>query len=232
MSKIDAIFRKGKGIFTKYHLYVLILNVFSVSLFLKMIDDVVNKEFVTKIDIWINAKMVLLWNPLLNKIMTFITSIANPALLLVASMILFGILFCQKKWHNSLLLIFGLIGGSLFELITKLIVHRARPENAFLSVSGYSFPSGHATMAIIFFSLLIYSFKDDIKNTIIRCTFIIFNILLFLLIGFSRVYLNVHWFSDIVAGFALGLFWLTFLILVFRFIAYHWKKHLLLLKGP
>jgi membrane-associated phospholipid phosphatase len=43
---------------------------------------------------------------------------------------------------------------------------------------------------------------------------------LFILIGFSRVYLNVHWFSDVIAGFALGLFWLTFLILLFKYAAH------------
>ncbi|MCA9495893.1 MAG: phosphatase PAP2 family protein, partial [Nanoarchaeota archaeon] len=51
------------------------------------------------------------------------------------------------------------------------------------------FPSGHATMAIIFFSLLLYSFKDDIKKKSLKYIFIISNIVIFLLIGTSRIYL-------------------------------------------
>jgi len=109
-------------------------------------------------------------------------------------------------------------GGLLFEVLTKVIIHRARPENALIEVSGYSFPSGHATMAIIFFSLLLYSFKDDIKNKALKNIFIASNIIFFLIIGLSRVYLNVHWFSDVLAGFGLGLFWLTLLILIFKII--------------
>jgi len=207
---------KRKHIFTKYHLYALILNIFSLYLFSKMIEDVIDGELVTKLDVWLNAKIVLLWNPLLNKIMTFITNIASPLHLFILSLILFGVLMYKKKWYYSLLLLFSMIGGLLFETLTKFIIHRARPENALIEVSGYSFPSGHATMAIIFFSLFLYSFKDDIKNKALKNIFIISNIILFLLVGLSRLYLNVHWFSDVLAGYGLGLFLLTLLILVLK----------------
>ncbi len=216
---------KRKHIFTKFHLYLLILNIFSLYLFSKMIEDVIDGELITKLDIWFNAKMVLLWNPLLNKIMIFITNIVSPLYLFLLSLILFGVLIYKKKWYYSLLLLFSMMGGLLFELLTKLIIHRARPENALIEVSGYSFPSGHATMAIIFFSLFLYSFKDDIKNKFLRYVFVISNILLFLLIGLSRIYLNVHWLSDVLAGFGLGLFWLTLLILVFQIIILLLKKY-------
>ena len=207
---------KRKHVFTKHHLYTLILNIFSLYLFFKMVEDVIDGELITKLDIWINTKMVLLWNPLLNKTMIFITNIASPTNLFILSLILFGILIYKKKWYYSLLLFFSMIGGLLFEVLIKLIMHRARPENALIEVSGYSFPSGHATMAVIFFSLLLYSFKDDIKNKSLKYIFIISNIVFFLLIGTSRVYLNVHWLSDVLAGFGLGLFWLTLLILMSR----------------
>jgi len=207
---------KRKHIFTKYHLYALILNIFSLYFFSKMIEDVVNMELVTNFDLWINSKIVLLWGPSLNKIMLFITNIASSYHLFILSIILFGILVYKKKWYHSLLFLFSMILALLSELLIKLIIQRARPENALINVSGYSFPSGHATMAIIFFSLLLYSFKDDIRNEALKKSFIAANIVLFLLIGFSRVYLNVHWFSDVIAGFSLGLFWLTLLILMFK----------------
>ena len=210
---------KRKRVFSKYHLYALILNIFSLYLFSKMIEDVVDGEMITGLDVWLSAKIVLLWSPPLNKIMIFITNIASPSHLAVMSLILLGILVYRKKWHCSLLLVFSMAGGMLLEVVTKLIVHRTRPGNALVEASGYSFPSGHATMAIIFFSLLAYSFKDDIRNKALRYIFIISNILLFMLIGFSRVYLNVHWLSDVLAGFGSGLFWLTLLILVFKMIA-------------
>jgi membrane protein DedA with SNARE-associated domain/membrane-associated phospholipid phosphatase len=211
---------KRKHIFAKYHLYALILNIFSLYLLSKMVEDVIDKESVTKLDLWINTKMVLLWHPLLNKIIFFITNMGSPSHLFLLSFVLLGILIYKKKWYYSLLLTFSMSGGLIVESLVKLMVHRIRPENALIGVSGYSFPSGHATMAMIFFSLLLYSFKDDIKNRILKNIYIISNVILFLLIGFSRVYLNVHWFSDVMAGFSLGLFWLTFLILVFKLIIF------------
>ena len=196
-----------------------------------MIEDVMDGELITKLDVWLNAKIVLLWNPLLNKIMIFITNIASPTNLFILSLILFGILIYKKKWYYSLLLFFSMIGGLLFEVLIKLIMHRARPENALIEVSGYSFPSGHATMAIIFFSLLLYSFKDDIKNKSLKYIFIISNIVFFLLIGTSRVYFNVHWLSDVLAGFGLGLFLLTLLILIFKVIISLSKRTLDIIKN-
>ncbi len=218
---------KRRHIFTRYHLYALILNITSLYLFSKMIEDIIAKEMITKLDVWINTNIVFLWNPTLNRIMIFITNIISPINLFILLIILFAVLVYKKKWYCSLLLLFSVVGGLLFVLVTKLTIHRARPENALIEVSGYSFPSSHATMAIIFFLLLIYSFKDDIKNKMLRHVFIYFNIVLFLLVGISRVYLNVHWFSDIIGGFSLGLFWLTLLILVFKTIIHLSKKHLL-----
>jgi undecaprenyl-diphosphatase len=220
------IINKRRYIFTKYHAHILTVNLICLYLLSKMIDDVIGKEFVTKIDIWMNAKMVLLWNPLLNKLMILITSLMTPFGLAMLSAGLLCFLIYKKRWYYSFLLIFSVGGGALFEFLLKLIIHRARPENALISVSGYSFPSGHATLAIIFFSLLLYSFVGDIKNKVARVAFIAANITLFLLIGFSRIYLNVHWFSDVVAGFALGLFWLTLLILILKVIKPNYEEYL------
>ena len=217
---------KKKNIFTRYHLYALILNLFSLYTFSKMAEDVVDMELITRADLWVNAKVTLLWNPFLNRIMIMITNIASPGVLIILSLMLFLVLVYKKKWYHSLLLLLSMAGGLLFESLTKIIIQRSRPENALISVAGYSFPSGHATMAIIFFSLLIYSFKDEIKNNALKYLFITGNMILFLVVGFSRIYLNVHWLSDVLAGFGLGLFWLTLLIIVFKIIISSSKKTL------
>lgn len=175
-----------------------------------------NNGFFTKFDSLVSTKIVLLWNPVLTKIMVFITNIASTPSLFILSLTFLGVLAYKRKWRDSLLLICALAGTRILELLTKFMVHRARPENALIEVSNYSFPSGHAAMSIVFFSLLIYSFKDDIKNKMFKNFFITANVFLFILIGFSRIYLNVHWLSDVLAGFALGSFWLTLMILTFQ----------------
>ncbi len=209
---------KRKHIFSKYHLYTLIINIFSLYLFAKMVEDVIDMEPVTNLDVWLNQQVTFLWSPSLNEVMIFITNVASPLNLSLLAVLLFVVLIIKKKWYFGLLLMVGMTGGVVLELLVKLLMQRERPINALIDVSGYSFPSGHATMATIFFLALIFSFKDDIQNKSLKVIFTVSLVSAFLLVGFSRVYLNVHWFSDVVAGFALGLFWLTLLVLVSKFI--------------
>jgi undecaprenyl-diphosphatase len=83
--------------------------------------------------------------------------------------------------------------------------------------TGYSFPSGHATAAALFFSLMIYLSLNHIHSKIRREVAITCSIILIVLVGASRLYLGVHWFGDVAAGYALGVFWFTFMVLVIRY---------------
>jgi undecaprenyl-diphosphatase len=116
------------------------------------------------------------------------------------------------------------LGGKLIESTTKIIIARNRPIHQLVDTSGYSFPSGHATMSMIFFALLIYYFKNHISDKIFKYLSITLSVILILSIGFSRIYLNVHWFTDVIAGFALGLFWLTLMILFLEFVTTVFKE--------
>jgi len=193
-----------------------------------MLEDVIFKENIIIFDKWVNINIVNLWNPFLNSIMIFITNIASPIVLGSLSVVLLGIFIYKKKKYLQYLFFSSMLSGLITELLIKGIIHRERPiENlipfgASLFNYHYSFPSGHATMATIFFAALLYLFKDDIKNRVARTFFIISCVIIFLLVGFSRVYLNVHWASDVIAGFALGLFWLTFYILAW--VVWHYYK--------
>jgi undecaprenyl-diphosphatase len=207
---------KQQHLFKKYHLYALSICIISLYAFSEIADEVFEKGFIVNIDQWVNTNVQLLWNPLLNAIMIFITNIGGLINIITLSIALFAGLMMAKKKYNAALLLLGMGGGILTVEIIKSIGERLRPDNSLIQVSDYSFPSGHTTMSTIFFSLLLYSFKDDIKNPILKKLFIFGCIALFVLIGFSRIYLNVHWFSDVMAGFSLGLFWLTLLILIFK----------------
>jgi undecaprenyl-diphosphatase len=207
---------KRRHIFEKYHLRTLSLCIVSLWIFLEMAQAVANNDLVVKFDAWLNEEVMTLWNPILNRMVLFITNIGGTVNIVILSIALLITLIIAKKWYNAVFLMFSMGGGVIAEKIVKAVVERPRPLNAMIEVSDFSFPSGHATMSIIFFSLLIYSFKKDIKNKVWKRLFIIGNITIFTLIGLSRIYLNVHWFSDVIAGFSLGLFWLTLLILAFK----------------
>ncbi|TAK56929.1 phosphatase PAP2 family protein, partial [Patescibacteria group bacterium] len=150
-------------------------------------------------------------------VFTKITSLFGPVNLIVAGLAIACFLMWKKRIHQALVFSFALLGGALFQSALKELVERVRPENATILEKGFSFPSGHATMAVIFFCSLIYVFGGMIRNKISREIFGVVCLLLFVVVGFSRVYLNVHWVSDVIAGFALGAFWLTLLILFFKF---------------
>jgi undecaprenyl-diphosphatase len=190
-----------------------------------MAEDVFTQDSIITIDQWVNTNIQLLWNPLLNTIIIFITNIGGIINIITLSTALFVAMIIAKKYYNATLLLLSVGGGALTVEIIKSIAERARPENAMIQVSDYSFPSAHAAMSTIFFSLLLYTFKDDIKNPIYKFLFVFGCITLFILIGFSRIYLNVHWFSDVIAGYSLGLFWLTLLILTFKVTIFPAKLH-------
>ena len=84
--------------------------------------------------------------------------------------------------------------------ISKEVFQRARPLSSIINETNFTFPSGHATITVVFLGLITYLFskKDSKKQMTIVTIFLI------LFIGFTRIYLRVHWFTDVITGFILG----------------------------
>ena len=150
---------------------------------------------------------------LLTNIMIGISALGSLILIVPALLVIGFVLLKQKKKELLALLVCGLFGGLLLTFIIKNIIQRPRPPNSLVTITGYSFPSGHAVQSLIFYSLLIFIFRDQIKNRILKYFFILSNILIILLIGLSRIYLRVHWVSDVKAGYVLGIAWLIICML-------------------
>jgi undecaprenyl-diphosphatase len=92
----------------------------------------------------------------------------------------------------------------------KQFFNRPRPLTPLLEpVNGLSFPSGHALMSVTFYGLLIVLVWENTAARFKKWIVTILLLLLISLIGFSRVYLRLHYFSDVIAGFAAGMIWLT-----------------------
>lgn len=221
---------KKRRIFHRRHLYILLINLFSLYLFFKMLENFVNQEMLIGFDQWVNFYIGTLWNPLLNKLMIFVTHIGGTISLSILSAILLVFFMSKRKWRYSTLLIASMTGGEIIKTVVKYIVGRDRPLNSLIEANGYSFPSGHATLSIIFFSILIYYFKNHVANKTQRYITVSISVFLIIAIGFSRVYLSVHWPTDIVAGYALGLFWLTLLILILEVISTIFKEKIAIIK--
>ena len=192
-----------------------IINIFGLYLFSKMAEDVLDLELVTKLDMWISSNISQIYTPIFTKTMIFITSIDNP---LPISFIFLSICVYMgyKKWYSDILfLLSSIFGSSALMFVIKIFFQRPRPELHIIEVSGYSFPSGHATISTALAFALYFILKKRIKY---KKILLILSIIYPLLISFSRVYLNVHYLSDVVAGIGLALFWVSLVALTFEII--------------
>ncbi len=113
-------------------------------------------------------------------------------------------------------LVVSVFGGGAAALVLKEIVHRARPDVAFQAYAetGYSFPSGHATLSAAFYGFLAYLAWRMIPTKALRIAAVTLLVLIILVIGFTRLYLGVHYVSDVIGGFAVGAFFLWLGILL------------------
>jgi undecaprenyl-diphosphatase len=152
--------------------------------------------------------------PFLDETALEITTLGNGLVLvmivLIASVFLWQ---TQHKWSASLLL-FATISGKLLNTILKLFYDRTRPSivEALANVSSPSFPSGHAMSAMVVYGSVAYLVGRLEPGRNLRITTWLVATLVILAIGLSRMYLGVHYPSDVVAGFIAGLAWLGFLV--------------------
>lgn len=145
-----------------------------------------------------------------NKIMLFITFLGKHQFLIPANLILifYFILVTRQNWFSIRVITIS-ISSLVLMLLLKQLFQRKRPLSPLLKAArGLSFPSGHAIMAVTFYGLLIYILQHTIDINWLKSVSTILLIMLIFLIGFSRVYLRVHYASDVLGGFIIGSLWL------------------------
>ena len=160
----------------------------------------------SKLDELISSFIIGIRNESLTNRMINITNIGGAYSLIVISLLL--LIFVKKK-KIPLLVIINLVIVFLSSQIFKFIFKRPRPDGVFLiDESGYSFPSGHAMVSIAFIMFITYILLKVLKNKLSKILITITLSILVLLIGFSRIYLGVHHFTDVIGGFLLGITYL------------------------
>jgi len=170
-------------------------------------------EIVTKIDFFISSHIHKLYNPILNKIMKFITSIDNPLPIAVISFLLISYFLYKKYYFETTFFIASILTSAGLVFIIKNLIKRPRPVDKLIEVGGYSFPSGHATISTALAFSLYLIFRDKVKS---ENLLLILVVIYPIMISFTRVYLNVHYVSDVLAGIGLGLFSVSMIYLSFE----------------
>ncbi|MFD1358091.1 phosphatase PAP2 family protein [Fictibacillus halophilus] len=134
-------------------------------------------------------------------------------------------LLAERKWREPLVLSICLIGVRYGNHWFKISFERIRPEfDRVIEITGYSFPSGHAMISIAFFGMLSYllvhnySFLQPYKKII----YIITGLFIFM-VGFSRVYLGVHYPTDVFGGYLAGGAWLLVCVLLYKWLKMRWS---------
>ncbi len=104
-----------------------------------------------------------------------------------------------------------LLSSLLLMSVLKRLIHRQRPPDPLVEgITNFSFPSGHTFMGVAFYGLLIWYASVYISNNWFRRTVIFFLLIVIAAIGFSRIYLRVHYATDVIAGICIGFVWLDF----------------------
>ena len=154
----------------------------------------------------------------LTSIMKFFTFIGSFSAMLVIVLLTSLFLYVVMKHRVEIILLWSVvISTPILNWILKQIFHRARPEfHRLIDIGGYSFPSGHAMNAFAFYGILAFLLWRHIPNRTGRTILILFSSLFIVLIGISRVYLVVHYPSDIIGGYLASGFWLTIVVGLFQ----------------
>ena len=139
-----------------------------------------------------------------------ITNLANMYWLIGTSIILL-IFLKNKKTGIHIAINLGL--SALVNFTIKQIIQRPRPVgHRIIDESGYSLPSGHSMVSMAFYGFLIYLIYKNVKNKYLKTTLIILLTILIISIGVSRIYLGVHYVSDVLAGFLVAIAYLVIFI--------------------
>ena len=156
-------------------------------------------------------------NDSMTRVMEIITFFGSHVFLIPANLLVCGYFLLRKKSRYSIKISAIALSSFLIMLGLKFLFNRHRPLIPLLEPArGLSFPSGHAFMSVSFYGLLIWLTWTHVRDNKLRLILtIIFGILIFL-IGFSRIYLRVHYTTDVVAGFCLGICWVSLLLYLTR----------------
>ncbi len=194
--------------------FLWVVNLFALTLFAVMWWSVTHDAWLLTIDEQVRSMMPSLRIERMDGLMKMLTDMngfVGAALFFTAVVILFW----YNRWYRAIVFYtVATLGATGLFAIVKFMVARTRPEGAIIEMGGYSFPSGHSTMAAAMAFGLYFILKERIGRTVIAVVLFVAALGWALLIASTRLYLGVHWFTDVVGGFGLGVWWVTLVRIV------------------
>ncbi|WML31596.1 phosphatase PAP2 family protein [Neobacillus sp. OS1-32] len=205
----------------KLRLYLTIAFVLSVLCIIgfAMVSLFVKDHQIIGFDRTIISAVQGLESPGLTKVMKLFTFIGSTEFVIILSLLL--VFFLYKVLQHRLevvLFIVVLMGSGIINQLLKQFFHRVRPDfHRLIEISGYSFPSGHGMNAFTVYVMISFLLWRHISSRLGRGVLIFFSIMMILAIGISRIYLGVHYPSDVIGGYLASGVWVSMAIFFFQF---------------
>lgn len=199
--------RKGK--LARFFSLSFLCSIVGAWLFLLLLRTVVLQRGIALLDVPLIGYIVQHRTVVLTQIMRYITILGEIWFVVPAALLVAFILERRSRfWQASYMLVSTVLGAGICDLIFKLVVARPRPPLHWSDapVIGFAFPSGHATLTV-FYIILAYILTRTLSKKWARIAVWSGAMILVLAVGLSRVYLGVHWPTDVLGGWALALFW-------------------------
>lgn len=188
----------------------LVVSIASLLGFAQIADSALGQETLATIDLRLALDLHQIATPLTTQLMRFFTALGGPVIVMItlAGMVA---LVAWRRWADLVLWIGAIGGGFLLTIVLQALIQRPRPAfaNPIGMEASWSFPSGHALMAMITYGLLAYLLIVRLRQWRWQVALALASLFLIVLIGFSRLYLGVHYLSDVLAGYAAGMCWLA-----------------------
>jgi undecaprenyl-diphosphatase len=220
--------RFPRGEYLGLHLTIgLAISLAGLWLFAAVTEDVIHHDPLTQFDValldWLRARAT----PGGYAVFKTISSLGSPVTLTILALAAGFVLAARREWILLAGWLAAFAGGGLLDVVLKLVIRRPRPPGAaaFLQHYSWSFPSGHAMGSLIGYGMLAYVLTLLwIHHRSAQIAVVLGAALLIIAIGFSRLYLGVHYFSDVVGGYAAGVLWLSACISGIE-VARRWRRN-------
>jgi undecaprenyl-diphosphatase len=201
----------------KFNLQLSIAFFGSLFLFI-LLSFLVRADYLMAFDRHVISFIQGLESPWLTSIMKFFTYIGTIRFIAVLTILLFILMFYVLRFRLEVLVFLAVVFCTpILNRLLKLFFQRARPDfHRLIEIGGYSFPSGHAMNAFSFYSIMAFLLWRHVQGRIGRMAVILASSFMILSIGVSRVYLGVHYPSDIVGGFLASSLWVAAVIWLFQ----------------
>jgi undecaprenyl-diphosphatase len=169
-------------------------------------------------DDWVRFEIHRLASPILTAVMRVVTMFGAGSVLASLSVVATLVFGIARKYRAMMLLVATMAGSTLLNEVLKLSFHRARPEPFFdtQAPSSFSFPSGHALASFCFYSTMAALLSARTRSRTVAVTVWTLAALLITFIGASRIYLGVHYPTDVLAGYAAAFIWVIIIAVADR----------------